>query len=129
MRRPRPQQTTHKGFLFSGGSVTTQIQSFPIAAAKYDPSISTVTLTLKRSARESSLYEVSSAFPLKGHQLTDTEGQPLETTSTDGYSMGHGFTNLIHPIYGVTPSPAGPLKTGYRTNSFASILNPMKGFS
>src|SRR5262249_38753405 len=125
----RPKRTSQKGFLFWAGSTTTEIQSFAIAAAKYDPSTSTVTLTLKRPARVSSLYEVSSAYPLKGHELTDTEGQPLASPSTYGLVMVDGFTNLIHPIPGVTPSPVGPLKTTRKTDSLASNLNPLKGFS
>jgi hypothetical protein len=125
----RPRQTSHKGFLFWSGSTTTEIQSFPIAAASYDPSTSTVTLTLKRPARASSLYEVSSAYPLDGHELTDTEGRPLSDPSTYGLVTGDGFTNLIHPIPGVSPSPVGPLKTTLRTDSPASNLNPLKGFA
>jgi hypothetical protein len=125
----RPKWTSHKGFLFWGGATTTEIRSFPIAAANDDPSTSTVTLTLKRPARASSLYEVSSAYPLEGHELTDTEGQPLAGPSTYGFVMVDGFTNLIHPIPGVTPSPVGPLKTTRRTASPASELNPVKGFA
>jgi hypothetical protein len=125
----RPKQTSHKGFLFWGGSATMEIQSFPIAAANYDPSTSTVTLTLKRPARASSLYEVSSAYPLKGHELTDTEGQPVVSPSNYDFVMADGFTNLIHPIPGVTPSPVGLLKTTRRTDSPVSNLNPMKGFA
>jgi hypothetical protein len=125
----RPRQTSHQGFLFWGGSTTTEIQSFPIAAANYDPSTSTVTLTLKRPARASSLYEVSSAYPLQGHELTDTEGQPLAGPSNYDLVTVDGFTNLIHPIPGVTPSLAGPLRTTVRTDSPASSLNPLKGFA
>ena len=95
----------------------------------YDPSTSTVTLTLKQPARASSLYEVSSAYPLKGHELTDLEGQPLASPSTYGFVMVDGFTSLIHPIPGVTPSPVGPLKTTRRTDSPVSNLNPLKGFA
>jgi len=125
----RPKRTSQAGFLFWGGSTTTEIQSFPIAAANYDPSTSTVTLTLKRPARPSSLYEVSSAYPLKGHDLTDTKGQPLASPSTYGFMMEGEFTNLIHPIPGVTPSPVGPLRIRRRTDSPISNLNPLKGFS
>jgi hypothetical protein len=125
----RPKQTSRKGFLFWGGSTTTEIRTFPIAAASYDPSTSTVTLTLKRPARASSLYEISSAYPLKGHEVTDTEGQALASPSTYGFAMVDGFTSLIHPIPGFTPSPVGPLKTTRRTDSPASNLNPLKGFA
>jgi hypothetical protein len=125
----RPSQTSHKGFLFWGGSTTTEIQSFPIAAANYDPSTSAVTLTLKRPTRASSLYEVSSAYPLQGHELTDTEGQTIGSSSTYGYMMVDGFTNLIHPIPGFTPYTLGPLKTTVKTDSPISNLDPMKGFA
>jgi hypothetical protein len=125
----RPKRTSQKGFLFWRASTTTEIQSFPIAAANYDPSTSTVTLTLKRPARASSLYEVSSAYPLKGHELTDTGGRPLASPSTYSFVMVGGFTNLIHPIPGFTPSPVGPLKTTRGTDSLISNFNPLKGFS
>jgi hypothetical protein len=125
----RPKLTSRKGFLFWGGETTTEIPSFPIAAANYDPSTSTVTLTLERPARASSLYEVSSAYPLNGHELTDTEGQTLASPSTYGFVMVDGFTDFIHRITGVTPSPVGPLKTTRRTDSPVSNLNPLKGFA
>ena len=48
-----------------GWSTATTYHSFPIAAATYDPSTSTVTLTLKRPAKASSLYEITSAYPLR----------------------------------------------------------------
>jgi hypothetical protein len=125
----RPSSTSHGGFLFWGASTTTEIRSFPIAAANYDSSTSTVTLTLKRPVRASSLYEVSSAYPLKGHNLTDTQGQPI--SSPGFYSvMEDGFINLIHPIPGFTPSPVGPLKSISKSDSpVSSFFNPMKGFA
>ena len=125
----RPKRTSQKGFLFWRASTTTEIQSFPIAAANYDPSTSTVTLTLKRPARASSLYEVSSAYPLKGHELTDTGGRPLASPSTYSFVMVGGFTNLIHPIPRVTPSLVGALRTTRRTDSLVSKLNPLRGFA
>lgn len=126
----RPKWTSHPGFLFWGGSTTTEIQSFPIAAAKYDTSASTVTLTLKRPTRASSLYEVSSAFPLNGHELTDMNGLPLTGPSTYGFITADGFTTLIHPIPGVIPSRVGRLKTTEKTDSpLSNLVNPMKGFS
>ena len=79
----RPTTTDHSSLTFScvcGSSYeseTTEYQSFPIAAATYDPSTLTVTLTLKRPVKASRLYEISSAYPVKGHELTDLEGQPL----------------------------------------------------
>ena len=47
--------------LIGGWSTSSVIHSFPIAAATYDPSTLSVTLTLKRPARASSLYEITSA--------------------------------------------------------------------
>ncbi len=84
----RPTTTDHSSFTFSGfvckSRITTEYQSFPIAAATYDPSTSTVTLTLKRPAKASRLYQISSAYPLRGHKLTDLQGQPLSPDSTPG---------------------------------------------
>jgi hypothetical protein len=125
----RPRHTSHDGFLFWGGSTTTEFHSFPIAAANYDPSTWAVTLTLKRPVKASSLYEVSSAYPLNGHELTDLEGQPLGNSSAFGFVMVDGFTSLIHPIPGFTPSVVGRLKTTRETDSPVSNLNPLKGFS
>lgn len=114
----RLEETSKPGFLFWKGSLNYQIQSFPIASASYDPSASTVTLTLKRPVRASSLYEVASANPVQGHDLTDTEGRPLVSASSTGYYgsvTSEGFTNLIHPIPGFNPSPAvGPARVHYR---------------
>jgi hypothetical protein len=110
-----PTMIDHPAFLsgiFGGESETTVYHSFPIAAATYDPSTSTVTLTLKRPAKASSLYEISSAYPLKGHELTDTEGQPLAGQSI--LEEGGKFTILVHPIFGATPSAVGPLKSTLR---------------
>jgi hypothetical protein len=87
---------------------TTQYQSFPIAAATYDPSARAVTLTLKRPTEASSLYEVSSAYPLIGHELTDSEGQPLDQLIPN---QGGEFTISVQPTYGVTPSFVRRLKS------------------
>ena len=125
----RPKTSSKRGFLFWGGSTTTEFQSFPIAAAKYDPSASTVTLTLKRPVRASSLYQVSSAYPLQGHELTDAKGQAVATPGPYGFWMENGFTKPIHPTSGATPSLVGPLRTTYKSDSPASnFFNPMKGF-
>jgi hypothetical protein len=105
----RPKMIDHPGFLsgfFGGGSETTVYRSFPIAAATYDPSTSSVTLTLKRPVKASRLNEISSAYPLNGHALTDAEGQPL--------GGGGKFTILVDPIPGFTPLPAGPLMSTIR---------------
>jgi hypothetical protein len=53
------------------------VGTFPIKAASYDPGTSTVTLTLTRPTRSSSLYAVKSPRTLAGHELTDSEGHPL----------------------------------------------------
>lgn len=113
----RLQETSTPGFLFWRGSLTYQIRSFPIASASYDPSASTVTLTLKHPVRASSLYEVASPNPVQGHDLTDTEGRSLVSTSSSSYFgsvTSEGFTNLIHPIPGFIPSQAvGPARVLY----------------
>ena len=97
----RPNTTEHSWFTFSDisfsyDSYTTEYQSFPIAAATYDPSTSTVTLTLKRRTKASHLYQVSSAYPLRGHALTDVQGQPLSPAGALGtgiFSIGvRGFS-------------------------------------
>ncbi len=97
----RPIITEHSSFTFSeinfsNESITTEYQSFPIAAATYDPSTSTVTLMLKRPTKASLLYQVSSAYPLRGHALTDVQGQPLSPDSapdTGVFTIGvRGFS-------------------------------------
>jgi hypothetical protein len=126
----RPTVTTRHGFLFSGGSITTNIQSFPIAAANYDPSTSTVTLTLQQPVNASRLYEVASAYPVQGHELTDQKSQPLaQSLSLFPYQFGAQFTLLVHPKPGVAPTQVGRLHYTIRTDSPVSNLNPMKGFS
>jgi len=125
----QPKRTSRPGFLFWGGSTTREIQSFPISAANYAPSTSTVTLTVKPPARASSFYEVSSAYPHKGHDLTDMQGQPLVSPLTYDFMFGGGFTNLIHPIPGFTPAPVGALKITQSTASPISDLNPFRGFA
>jgi hypothetical protein len=113
----RPETTKRSGFLFGlfgGTSYTKLIHSFPIAAATYDPSTLTVTLTLKRSANVSSVYEITSAYPVVGHVLTDPEGRPLDQ-SPDVPDPWHGeFAILIHGSSEVTPEFVGPLKVTYR---------------
>jgi hypothetical protein len=122
----RPRMIDHAGFLpllFGGGSDTTEYRSFPITAATYDPSTSTVTLTLKRPILASKVYAVSSAYPFKGHELTDPEGQRLGSqpifaiaaATVPNSDPGGEFTILIHPNPGTTPPAVGPLKTTYRT--------------
>jgi hypothetical protein len=124
----RPTLTTHKAFLFWSGSTTREMHSFPIAAANYDPSTSKVTLTLKRPARASSVYEVSSAYPLDGHELTDTEGQPLASPNVFN-AIQDGFTKLIHPIAGVIPSIEGSLKFKAKIDSpVSNFFHPTRGF-
>jgi hypothetical protein len=122
----RPRMVDHPGFLsglFGGGWETTVYQSFPIAAATYDPSTSTVTLTLQRPAKASRLYEIFSAYPVKGHELTDTGGQPLAGQSI--LDVGGEFTTLVLPEPRVHPAPSGPfpVKCGNRENDWTRSEN------
>jgi hypothetical protein len=128
----RPITIDHSGsftFSLSDGpgsfmSETTEYQSFPIAAATYDPSTRAVTLTLKRPAKASSLYEISGAYPARGHELTDLEGQQL-TTLPEGPSLVServaAFTFAVRPALVINPSPVGALKstTGGTNNWFS----------
>jgi hypothetical protein len=112
----RPITIDHSGswsFSFRDGpgtfeSTTTEYQSIPIAAATYDPSTSTATLTLKRPAKASRLYEISSAYSVSGHELTDPEGQPLAQAIFD---QGGSFTILVHATPLVTVPTVGALKS------------------
>jgi hypothetical protein len=113
----RPETIHRTGFLFGfigGWSTSNVIHSFPIAAATYDPSTSTVTLTLKRPAKASSLYEITSAYPLDGHVLTDPEGRLLDQSPDVSDPSGGQFAILVHPIPGVTAPIVGPLKVTSR---------------
>jgi len=121
----RPMTIDHSGgstFSFSDGpgtyeSITTQYQFFPIAAATYEPSTSTVTLTLKRPVKASSLYEVSGAYPARGHALIDLAGQQLTTLSENQPIVSivsrrvAAFTFAVRPALGIYPSPVGALKS------------------
>jgi hypothetical protein len=89
-------------------SETVKTRSFPLATATYDPSTSRVTLTLTRPVKASSLYEITSAYPLAGHELTDLEGRQLALAQNGTGGLGEGllvstgaFTIPIHP--GATP--------------------------
>jgi hypothetical protein len=117
-----PMTTDHSGgftFSFSDGpgtyeSTTTQYQSFPIAAATYDPSTSTVTLKLKRPVKASSLYEISGAYPARGHALIDLAGQQLTNLAEYPPIFTRrvaAFTFAVHPALGMYPSPVGALKS------------------
>jgi hypothetical protein len=117
----RENTTYHGSFLFGvfGGGVfgseTTEYRSFPIGAAAYDPTARAVTLTLKRPVKASSLYEVSSATPIKRHVLTDLQGQPLSQGFPDGAGT---FTVAVHPALGVTPQAVvGPHKSSIQFNN------------
>jgi hypothetical protein len=126
----RPESNTHKGFLFWGGATTKEIRSFPIAAATYDPATWSVKLTLKQPAWAASLYEIASAYPLEGHMLTDTEGQPLaQSPFVYPIQSGGNFTILVHSSPGVIPPLVGGLRTTYGTPSPFSRLNPLSGFA
>jgi hypothetical protein len=125
-----PKMITHQRFLsglFGGGSVTKVIRSFPIAAATYDDSTSTVTVTLKRPAKASALNEISSAYPIGGHEITDLEGQPVAQGSF--LYEGGEFTALVHPNTGASLFPVGRLKTTSRASTLWERLNPMAGFA
>jgi hypothetical protein len=123
----RPATIHHSGswsFNFTDGpgtfeSTTTEYQSFPIAAATYDPSTSTATLTLKRPTKASRLYEISSAYPVSGHELTDPEGQPLAQANID---QGGNFTILVHATPLVTLPTVGAL-----TSTWGGIQNWLSG--
>ncbi len=111
----RPITIAHKSswtFSFSEGpgtfqSVTQKYQTLPLAAANYDASASTVTLTLERPVKASTLYAVSSAYPVDGHELFDPEGEPLTQT---GPSQGGNFTILVHGNSVATLMPVGGTK-------------------
>jgi hypothetical protein len=107
-----PDKINHNSMTFTGWaeSTTTQYQSFPIAAANYDPSTSTVTLTLKRPVKASKLYQISSGYPLKGHTLTDVEGQPIGEGSV-GPSVE--FTVRVRGTLAGIPTAPGPLKSTF----------------
>ena len=103
----------HSSISFSGyyNSETTEYRSFAIAAATYDPSTSTVTLTLKRPVKASSLYQISSGYPLRGHVLTDLQGQPFGE-----------FTVGVRGSIAAASWAPGPVKstTGGTTNFFTA---------
>ncbi len=120
----RPTLIDHSTFLLLGSSnsETTEYQSFPIAAATYDPSTSTVTLTLKRPVAASKLYQISSAYPLRGHELTDLQGQPL-AEGGDPTDMGK-FTIGVLRVTEATSWAPGPIKSTNRTlDSFIPVLS------
>jgi hypothetical protein len=122
----RPKMIHRTGFLFGlfgGSSQSKVIHSFPIAAATYDPSSSTVTLTLKRPANASSLYEITSAYPLDGHVLADPEGRPLDQSPDVPEPLEGEFAILVHGISGVTPQFVGPLKVATARSSLARQLS------
>jgi hypothetical protein len=124
----RPKVSSHAGFLWASGATSTRIRSFPIASASYDSATSSVTLTLERPVRASSLYEVSSAYPLAGHELTDTAGRVV----TFPVTQVDGFSALVQPIPGsgaFLAPPAGPLYSYQQTGSPIGNLNPMRGFA
>ncbi len=111
----------HSSLTFSGefDSETTEYRAFPIAAATYDPSTSTVTLTLKRPAKASGLFQISSGYPLKGHVLTDLQGQPLGAGPPGGTGT---FTIGVRGSIAAVSWAPGPDKstTGGINNSFLS---------
>ena len=107
----RPDTIRHSSLTFTGvfQSETTQYQSFPIAAATYDPSTFTVTLTLKRPVKASKLSQISSAYPVKGHVLTDLAGQRLAEGVPPGTS-GVFTIGVRGVVAGIDWAP-GPLKS------------------
>ena len=111
-----PTRTIHHGSflfgLFGGGALgsdTTETQSFPIAAATYDPSTATVTLALKRRVKASSLHEISSAYPIGGHELTSLEGQPTEEFTVLVYSVNTFDPFVPHSLKTTTEAGFGGL--------------------
>jgi hypothetical protein len=78
---------------------------------------------MKQPVIASKLYEVSSAYPIKGHELADQEGLQLGSQPSNAMAAatvgnndsGGEFTILVHPIPGATPLGVGPLNTTYRT--------------
>lgn len=124
----RPMTVDHHSsfqFSFTDGpatyeSDTTEYQSFPIAAATYDHSTNEVTLTLNRPTKASSLYEISGAYPVKGHEITDVDGQQL-TNIAEGEPIVDrrvaAFAFAVRPALGSTPSPVGPLKSAFGSGS------------
>ena len=108
----------------SSNSETTEYQSFPIAAATYDPSTSTVTLTLKRPVTASKLYEISSEYPLRGHELTDLAGQPLAEGGVQVPDYMGEFTIGVHRVTEATSYAPGPNKSTNKTlDSFIPVLS------
>ena len=122
LSRPTTISDSHFLLLGSSDSKTTAYQSFPIAVATYDPLTSTVTLTLKRPAKASSLYQISSGYPLRGHKLTDLEGQPLEEGG--GIGIPGQFTIGVQHVTDATWYAPGPNKSTLTSNSsFIPLLS------
>ena len=122
----RPTTIDDSSFLLLGSShsETTEYQSYPIAAATYDPSTSTVTLTLKRPVTASKLYQISSAYPLKGHKLTDLQGQPLAEGGVQIPDYLGEFTIGVRRVYEATSYAPGPNKSTLKTlDSFIPLLS------
>ena len=121
----RPTTIDDSKFLLLGSSnaETTEYQSFPIAAATYDPSTRAVTLALKRPVTASKLYQISSAYPLRGHELTDLQGQPLAEGGDPVPDMGE-FTIGVRRVTEATSCAPGPNKSTNRTlDSFIPLLS------
>jgi hypothetical protein len=122
----RPEAIHRTGFFFGiigGWSTSNVIHSFAIAAATYDSSTSTVTLTLKRPTGASRLYEVTSAYPLDGNSLTDPEGRPLDQSPNIPAPDEGQFAILVHPIPGVSAPIVRRLKVTSRTTLGGRIAN------
>jgi hypothetical protein len=118
----RAATSQHSSITLSGNynSTTTQYQSFAIAAATYDPSTRAVTLTLKRPAKASSLYQISSGYPLRGHVLTDLQGQPFGTVPSE---IGSAFSIGVRGSMAAVSWAPGPVKSNFGgTTGFLSGL-------
>jgi hypothetical protein len=90
-------------------------RSFPIKAATYDPSTSTVTLTLKKPAKWSVLYALQDAPELAGHELADLQGHALE----EPVGATGTFSVSLNPRSRL-PLPGGSMVFAFTVNSFRS---------
>ena len=118
----RAATSQHSSITLSGNynSETTEYQSFAIASATYDPSTRAVTLTLKRPAKASSLYQISSGYPLSGHVLTDLQGQPFGAVPSQ---IGSAFSIGVRGSMAAVAWAPGPVKsTSGGTTPFLSGL-------
>ncbi len=124
LSRPTTIDDNSFAVLGTSHSETTEYQSFPIAAATYDPSTSTVTLTLKRPTKASKLYRLSSArTPLGGHKLTDLQVSRLLKAVSPSRLHGE-FSIGVRQVTEATSYAPGPTKSTMRGfDSFIPLLS------